>query len=284
MSDSNNVYLEFGGSKDAITSDGTLSEHEQAMLEMDVTARDGDDAIELSTDEPVSDEVQEVEEVEEETDDEEHEVETPKEASETIEQANTEMKEGREGFESMVAIAVNNGMPQEAVDAIVNEYIEDEQLSEKSLKILEEHGFTRKFVQNYIAGQQAIVERMARGLVDFVGGADKWETIMTHLQKNDPQTLETLQTALDNNNIKMVKSVLTLTQKELNQAKQSKYGKKAERSVSKSAKPQVQTQLNTGPKGFSNSQEMVDAMKDKRYSTDPKYRAEVEQRVIRSNF
>ncbi|WFX59761.1 hypothetical protein NFK08_06980 [Enterobacter roggenkampii] len=283
MSDSNNIYLEFGGSSDAITSDGTLTEHEQAMLEMDVSARDGDDSIELSTDEP-EEEIQEEEETNDLNDEEEHEVEAPKEASNTIDQANAEMKEGREGFESMVQIAVTNGMPQEAVDSIVNEYMEDEQLSEKSLKILEEHGFTRKFVQNYIAGQQAIVERMARGLVDFVGGADNWETIMTHLQKNDPDSLESLQVALDNNNIKMVKTVLTLTQKELNQAKQSKYGKKAERSVSKSAKPQIQTQINTGPKGFSNSQEMVDAMKDKRYSTDPKYRAEVEQRVIRSNF
>lgn len=283
MSDSNNIYLEFGGSSDAITSDGTLTEHEQAMLEMDVSARDGDDSIELSTDEP-EEEIQEEEETNDLNDEEEHEVEAPKEASNTIDQANTEMKEGREGFESMVQIAVTNGMPQEAVDRIVNEYMEDEQLSEKSLKILEEHGFTRKFVQNYIAGQQAIVERMARGLVDFVGGADNWETIMTHLQKNDPDSLESLQVALDNNNIKMVKTVLTLTQKELNQAKQSKYGKKAKRSVSKSAKPQIQTQINTGPKGFSNSQEMVDAMKDKRYSTDPKFRAEVEQRVIRSNF
>ncbi|HID5228957.1 TPA: capsid assembly protein [Enterobacter roggenkampii] len=283
MSDSNNIYLEFGGSSDAITSDGTLTEHEQAMLEMDVSARDGDDSIELSTDEP-EEEIQEEEETNDLNDEEEHEVEAPKEASNTIDQANAEMKEGREGFESMVQIAVTNGMPQEAVDSIVNEYMEDEQLSEKSLKILEEHGFTRKFVQNYIAGQQAIVERMARGLVDFVGGADNWETIMTHLQKNDPDSLESLQVALDNNNIKMVKTVLTLTQKELNQAKQSKYGKKAERSVSKSAKPQIQTHINTGPKGFSNSQEMVDAMKDKRYSTDPKFRAEVEQRVIRSNF
>ncbi|MFV7520704.1 capsid assembly protein [Enterobacter quasiroggenkampii] len=283
MSDSNNIYLEFGGSSDAITSDGTLTEHEQAMLVMDVSARDGDDSIELSTDEP-EEEIQEEEETNDLNDEEEHEVEAPKEASNTIDQANAEMKEGREGFESMVQIAVTNGMPQEAVDSIVNEYMEDEQLSEKSLKILEEHGFTRKFVQNYIAGQQAIVERMARGLVDFVGGADNWETIMTHLQKNDPDSLESLQVALDNNNIKMVKTVLTLTQKELNQAKESKYGKKAERSVSKSAKPQIQTQINTGPKGFSNSQEMVDAMKDKRYSTDPKYRAEVEQRVIRSNF
>lgn len=283
MSDSNNIYLEFGGSSDAITSDGTLTEHEQAMLVMDVSARDGDDSIELSTDEP-EEEIQEEEETNDLNDEEEHEVEAPKEASNTIDQANAEMKEGREGFESMVQIAVTNGMPQEAVDSIVNEYMEDEQLSEKSLKILEEHGFTRKFVQNYIAGQQAIVERMARGLVDFVGGADNWETIMTHLQKNDPDSLESLQVALDNNNIKMVKTVLTLTQKELNQAKESKYGKKAERSVSKSAKPQIQTQINTGPKGFSNSQEMVDAMKDKRYPTDPKYRAEVEQRVIRSNF
>lgn len=284
MSDSNNVYLEFGGSPEAITSDGTLSEHEQAMLEMDVTARDGDDSIELSSEEePI-----EIEDTETEDDDveepEEHKQETPQEANTTIEEATKDLNEGREGFQSMVELAVQNGLPQEAVEAIIAEYIDEEQLSDKSLKILEEHGFTRKFVNNYIAGQQAIVDRMARGLVDFVGGGDNWNTIMHHLETSDTDSLEALQDALDNGKIKTVKTILTLTQKNINQTKDNKYGQKAQRSVSKSAKPQIQTQINTGPKGFSNSQEMVDAMKDKRYSTDPKYRAEVEQRVIRSSF
>lgn len=281
MSDQNNIYLEFGGSDNAITSDGTLSEHEQAMLEMDVAARDGDDAINLSTEDPTEVEAS-TDEVEEES--EEHDPETSEEANVTVDKANAEMVEGREGFESMVQIAVQNGMPQEAVDAIIEEYMEDENLSERSLKKLEEHGFNRKFVQNYIAGQQAIVERMARGLVDFVGGGDNWETIMNHLQKHDTDSLDALQDALDNGKIKTVKTILTLTQKTINQSKESKFGKKAQRSVSKSAKPQIQTKVDTGPKGFSNSQEMVDAMKDKRYASDPKYRAEVEQRVIRSNF
>ena len=51
MSQSNSdVYAEFGATSESIISDGSLSEHDLAMLEMDVSVRDGDDSIELGED------------------------------------------------------------------------------------------------------------------------------------------------------------------------------------------------------------------------------------------
>ncbi|ELZ1905909.1 capsid assembly protein [Yersinia enterocolitica] len=277
---SENIYQEFGGSADAITSDGSLTEHEKAMLEMDVLARDGDDAIELSEEDEFT--------IEEEQSDDEQSSETPeitinKEEATSLESASNDLKEGVDGLQSMIDVAVVNGLPQVTVQTIMQEYIDTQKLSEDSLKQLEEHGFSRKFVNNYIAGQQAMVERMAQGLVNFVGGSDNWEAITDYLEKNDTDTLDSLQEALDSNNIRQVKTILTLTQKTINSTKTAKFGTKSNRSVTKSAKPQIQTQTNT-VKGFTSTQEMVDAMSDKRYARDPKYRSEVEAKVLRSNF
>ncbi|HDL8237479.1 capsid assembly protein [Yersinia enterocolitica] len=273
---SENIYQEFGGSADAITSDGSLTEHEKAMLEMDVSARDGDDAIELSEEDESTIE-------EEQSDDETPEITINKEEATSLESASNDLKEGVDGLQSMIDVAVVNGLPQDTVQSIMQEYIDTQKLSEESLKQLEEHGFSRKFVNNYIAGQQAMVERMAQGLVNFVGGSDNWEAITDYLEKNDTDTLDSLQEALDSNNIRQVKTILTLTQKTINSTKTAKFGTKSNRSVTKSAKPQIQTQTNT-VKGFTSTQEMVDAMSDKRYARDPKYRSEVEAKVLRSNF
>lgn len=278
---SENIYQEFGGSADAITSDGSLTEHEKAMLEMDVSARDGDDAIELSEEDEST--IEEEQSDDEQSNDETPEITTNKEEATSLESASNDLKEGVDGLQSMIDVAVVNGLPQDTVQSIMQEYIDTQKLSEESLKQLEEHGFSRKFVNNYIAGQQAMVERMAQGLVNFVGGSDNWEAITDYLEKNDTDTLDSLQEALDSNNIRQVKTILTLTQKTINSNKTAKFGTKSNRSVTKSAKPQIQTQTNN-VKGFTSTQEMVDAMSDKRYARDPKYRSEVEEKVLRSNF
>lgn len=285
---SDNIYQEFGGSSDAIVSSGELSEHEKAMLEMNAAVRDGDDSIEINSEEEFDEPVEEEQEYEEsesnETEEEsDEELTTDKEEGKSLDNASKELKEGAEGLQSMVEMAVKNGLPQEAIQSIMGEYTEDQELSEESMKLLEEHGFSRKFVSNYIAGQQAIVERMAQSLVNFVGGPENWESITGYLQKNDTDTLDSLQEALDNNNIKQVKTILTLTQKTINANKSSKFGSKQQRSITKSAKPAIQVK-NNSVQGYANQQEMVKAMSDKRYSTDSAYRSEVEQRVMRSNF
>ena len=51
MAESNaDVYASFGVNS-AVMSGGSVEEHEQNMLALDVAARDGDDAIELASDE-----------------------------------------------------------------------------------------------------------------------------------------------------------------------------------------------------------------------------------------
>lgn len=286
---SDNIYQEFGASENAIVSSGELSEHEKAMLEMDGAVRDGDDSIETTVQDEEYDEPEDEQEFEESDEDDSDEDETTEEVaidkdeSKNLDNASQELKDGAEGLQNMVEMAVKNGLPQESIQTIMSEYMDNQELSNESMKLLEEHGFTRKFVNNYIAGQNAIVERMAQSLVNFVGGPENWESITGYLQKNDTDTLDSLQEALDNNNIKQVKTILTLTKKTIDASKSSKFGAKQQRSITKSAKPQIQVNTNT-VKGYANQQEMVKAMSDKRYANDAAYRSEVEQRVMRSNF
>ncbi|HGH5981076.1 TPA: hypothetical protein ACJI8J_004569 [Kluyvera georgiana] len=268
----------FGNSDNAIISSGELTEHELAMLELDASIRIGDDSIEVNDAEEPEEET-----VEEETGNTEEETFDRSDAEAAINAVSVEHQEGREGLQSMIDVAVKNGLPEESVTNILNEYMEEETLSEKTLDLLEEHGFNRKFVNTFIKGQQAVVNQLATSLVNFVGGVEQWDSIINHLEINDKSTLDSLQNALDSNNIGTVKTILSLTQKTIRQETVKKYGTKQERSVAKQSKPTITTG-SKGVQGYADQKEMITAMSDKRYQTDAKYRAEVEQRVMRSNF
>ncbi|MCE9891433.1 hypothetical protein LZ634_22470 [Kluyvera intermedia] len=270
----------YGSSENAIISSGELTEHELAMLDLNAAIRIGDDSIEVNdveeteaTDEPVEEDEEEQEETNY----------SRSAAEEEINAASAEHQEGREGLQSMIEVAVKNGLPQESIDSILNEYTEEETLSEKTLDLLEQHGFNRKFVNTFIKGQQAVVNQLAQSLVNYVGGVEQWEGIISHLESHDKATLDSLQDALDNNNIRTVKTILTLTQKTIKQDAVNKYGTKPERSVAKQSKPTITTG-SRGVAGYADQKEMIAAMSDKRYQSDAKYRAEVEQRVMHSNF
>ncbi|HDG1674902.1 TPA: hypothetical protein PFE07_004391, partial [Kluyvera cryocrescens] len=216
----------YGSSENAIISSGELTEHELAMLDLNASIRIGDDSIEVN-------DVAETEATDEPEEDEEEQEETNysrSAAEEEINAASAEHQEGREGLQSMIEVAVKNGLPQESIDSILNEYTEEETLSEKTLDLLEQHGFNRKFVNTFIKGQQAVVNQLAQSLVNYVGGVEQWDGIISHLELHDKTTLDSLQDALDSNNIRTVKTILTLTQKTIKQDAVNKYGSKPERS------------------------------------------------------
>lgn len=114
---SENIYQEFGGSADAITSDGSLTEHEKAMLEMDVSARDGDDAIELSEEDEST--IEEEQSDDEQSNDETPEITINKEEATSLESASNDLKEGVDGLQSMIDVAVVNGLPHKILSNLL---------------------------------------------------------------------------------------------------------------------------------------------------------------------
>ncbi|MGX9280720.1 capsid assembly protein, partial [Pantoea ananatis] len=199
---SQSVYAEFGVSSNAITgSVEDLNEHQKSMLEQDVAVRDGDDAItfkqlEAETEEATEedDNVDETEgEEDHESDDEESETDgeqpefielgdAPKELTESV----TALDENEAAFDDMVSSAVEAGkVTADEITAIKAEYAKDGKLSDASYAKLQEAGYTKRFVDSFVRGQEALAEQYAAGVVRYAGGAEQFNRILSHLESND---------------------------------------------------------------------------------------------------
>lgn len=305
MAESNaDVYASFGVNS-AVMSGGSVEEHEQNMLALDVAARDGDDAIELASDEeeterdlydnsdPFGQEDDECriqvrigdgsEPTEVDTGGEEGfegtEEFTPLgDTPEELVAASEQLGEHEEGFQEMINIAAERGMSVDTIEAIQREYEENEELSDESYAKLAEIGYTKAFIDSYIRGQEALVEQYVNNVIEYAGGRERFDALYNHLETHNPEAAQSLDNALTNRDLATVKAIINLA----GESRAKAFGRKPTRSVTSRAipaKPQA-----TKREGFADRSEMIKAMSDPRYRTDANYRRQVEQKVIDSNF
>lgn len=307
MAESNaDVYASFGVNS-AVMSGGSVEEHEQNMLALDVAARDGDDAIELASDEAETErdlydnsdpfgqeddegriqvrigdgsEPTDVDTGEEGLEGTEGSEEfTPLgETPEELVAASEQLGEHEEGFQEMINIAAERGMSAETIEAIQREYEENEELSDASYAKLAEIGYTKAFIDSYIRGQEALVEQYVNSVIEYAGGRERFDALYNHLETHNPEAAQSLDNALTNRDLATVKAIINLA----GESRAKAFGRKPTRSVTSRAipaKPQA-----TKREGFADRSEMIKAMSDPRYRTDVNYRRQVEQKVIDSNF
>lgn len=289
---SQSVYAEFGVSPNAITgSVEDLNEHQQSMLEKDVAVRDGDDAItfkQLEAEQEATEEELEVETDEEEQDEESEDSEgaddqefvelgeTPKELTESV----TALDENEAAFDDMVSAAVEAGkVTADDITAIKAEYASKGELSEASYAKLAEAGYTKRFVDSFVRGQEALAEQYAAGVVRYAGGAEQFNRILSHLEANDKSTKEALESAIVRKDLTTAKAILNLAGRNLGKTR----GVAPARTLTTQGKPAV-----SAPKvqteGFSSKADMVKAMSDPRYLRDAKYTMDVRAKVAASSL
>lgn len=296
------VYASFGANPAVITS-GSVTEHEQNMLALDVRARDGDDSIELAQDAtdpygPASDPFGEEQEgdrirvrIGEEPSEEpegtegdepegaeEGEFEPLGETPTELTAASEQLSEHEAGFQEMVNAAAERGMATDAIMRIQEEYASEEGISKSSYEELAKAGYSKAFVDSYIRGQEALVESYIQGVVQFAGGADRFNSLVTHLETTNPDAARSLETAFENRDLSTVKAIINLA----GQSRSKTFGKAPSRSVTRTATPAKAEGKRT--EAFSNQAEMIKAMSDPRYRTDTQYRRSVEQKLINSKF
>lgn len=302
------VYASFGVNS-AVMSGDSVSSHEQAMLELDVAARDGDDAIVLheddveTNDDPygnpkdpfgqeddedriqvrIGEEVEvDTEEAEgsqeENTEGDDTEFEPLGDTPEDLKAASEALAEHEEGFQEMINIAAERGLSADTISRIQEEYASDEGISAESYAELAEIGYTKAFVDSYIRGQEAMVEQYVASVIEYAGGREQFDSLYSHLETHNPEAAQSLETALENRDLATVKAIINLA----GQSRAKTFGRKPTRSVTQRAVPAKAA----APKaeGFANRAEMVKAMSDSRYRTDSAYRRSVEQKVFNSNF
>lgn len=321
MSESNaDVYAQFGVNNSVVTS-GSVSEHEQNMLSLNVAARDGDDAIELAEVEPVDP-----------TSDDPYAGLTDKFASEEDDNGYMQIRVGQDTITSEDELAQegdeNADNVEESEADSGKEAVEFEALGEtpedltKAATSLNSHeqGFQSMVEKAVADGLPAeSIQRMydeykegglseesyaelakvnfTREFIDsYIQGQealiDQYASSMVEYVGGNEKFAALMQhlqatdmTAFNSLDEALETRNIDLAKSLLNLAGQSynlKFGKAAKRSVTKRA---VQTKV-TAPKvqGFTSQAEMIKAMSDKRYRDDAAYRHEVEQKVAYSRF
>lgn len=292
---SQSVYAEFGVSSNAITgSVEDLNEHQKSMLEQDVAVRDGDDAITFKQLEAEQEEATEEDENVEEADGEEaeghdDESDTEGEEPEFVELGDTPteltesvsaLDENEAAFDDMVSAAVEAGkVTADDITAIKAEYAAKGELSEASYAKLAEAGYTKRFVDSFVRGQEALAEQYAAGVVRYAGGAEQFNRILSHLESNDKSTKEALESAILRKDLVTAKAILNLAGRNLGKAR----GVPPQRTLTTQGKPAV-TVPKVETEGFSSKADMVKAMSDPRYLRDAKYTMEVRAKVAASSL
>lgn len=293
------VYRSFGVNPTVLTNDN-VQEHEQNMLALNVRCRDNDDEIVTTNeDDNQDDDIVRVKVSSEESnqlldesdgDDEDLQDDIDGETDgdfddEPLGEATEELKETinvleshEKGFEQAVNQAAEAGLSADIIERIQREYNDNDELSEQSFKDLESVGYSREFVESYIRGQEALVNQYVNEIKQYAGGDESFANIYAHLEASNPNAAESLINAIQNRDIGTIQTIINLAKSSRSQ----KFGKPATRSVAAQAKqaaPVVKKQV-----GFTSQSEMIKAMSDPRYSTDPVYRAEVERKTYYSNF
>ena len=161
----------------------------------------------------------------------------------------------------------------DAIKSYSEEYLRDGKLSDKSYAELAELGVDRSLVDAYVAGQQALVERQAESIYSTVGGKEAYSRMVgwasENLSKDEIAAFNEVVQSGDLRKINLAVSGIHSRMKAATNEPSLVMGKSA----------------NKAPSGaFRSTAEIVAAMSDPRYKTDPAYRADIENRLSISNI
>lgn len=154
-------------------------------------------------------------------------------------------------------------------------YYEKGELDEESYKELGKEGFPREVVDAYINGLKA-PKVAAKEVVDSikasVGGEEAFQQLVEWAKVNlSPEEIKAYNKAIDTSD----PDIMRMAVERLRTKYETAYGKPPKLVAGKAT--------NSSQEGFRSLAEIVSAMKDPRYKSDPAYRADVEARIARSS-
>jgi hypothetical protein len=146
-------------------------------------------------------------------------------------------------------------------------------ISEDSYAAMEAQGLPRELVQQYVAGQQALVRANQSALLEGVGGQEAYDSLTewagSNLSESEIDTYDSVMASGDPNQIQMAIQGLHA------------------RYQQDTGSPTLITG-HTGTEGTSNAfrswNEVTEAMKNPKYRSDPAYRQDVENRLRTSRL
>lgn len=161
----------------------------------------------------------------------------------------------------------------DAIKSYSEEYLRDGKLSDKSYAELAALGVDRSLVDAYVAGQQALVERQADSIYSTVGGKEAYSRMVgwasENLSKDEIAAFNDVVQSGDLRKINLAVSGIHSRMKASSSEPSLVMGKSASKAPSGA---------------FRSTAELVAAMRDPRYQTDPAYRADIESRLSISDI
>ena len=163
---------------------------------------------------------------------------------------------------------------QGAVESARSEFAESGELSDKTFDALEANGLPREFVEQYIAGQEAVALQQSAAVQDSIGGAGNYEAMAEWAGEN-----------LADGDLDAFNAIVE--GRSLEQARVAVKGLYAQFQAAGGTGPslvQGSTSGDGGVKPFGSSAQVTEAMRDPRYAKDPAYREQVEKRMAVSSI
>jgi hypothetical protein len=161
-----------------------------------------------------------------------------------------------------------------AIEAARNEFAENGELSDKAFDALEAAGLPRSFVEQYIAGQEAMSIQQAATIQESIGGAGNYEAMAEWASENLADgDLDAFNAIVEGHSVEQARVAV----KGLYAQFQAAGGKGP-------ALVQGSTSGDAGVKPFGSTAQVTEAMRDPRYASDPAYREQVEKRMSVSSI
>ena len=161
-----------------------------------------------------------------------------------------------------------------AIEDARNEFAENGELSDKAFDALEKAGLPRSFVEQYIAGQQAMSVQQAATIQESIGGAGNYEAMDEWAGENLADgDLDAFNAIVEGQSVEQARVAVKGLYAQFQAA-----GGKGPSLV------QGSTSGDSGVKPFGSTAQVTEAMRDPRYANDPAYRENVEKRMAVSSI
>ena len=174
--------------------------------------------------------------------------------------------------------AVAKGVTSNSLSKYTQEFMTSGELSEESYADLASQGVDKTAVDSYISGQRALVEQNLQSAYSEVGSQEAYGQLIEWATRNLPEAdintfNESVQTVKPDGTLDMQRAMFAIR------------GLKAQRDSVEGRQPQLIQGSRGEARGntFKSTAQVVSAMKDARYETDPAYRQEVQERLAASN-
>jgi len=159
------------------------------------------------------------------------------------------------------------------MSSLQQEYSEKGELDAKSYEALEKVGITKQYVDNYIAGQEAIANQQATEIKQTVGGEETYQEMVDWASKNmtegEKQAYNKAVNSGDMDTVKLAVNALKGQYERANGIEPNLVEGKAQPSQEQ---------------GFQSWAQVTEAMADPRYAKDMAYQNEVKNKLANSNL